>query len=244
MVNDWDEFFVAAVKALLRGDSPYTVQGFYNAPWLVFLLLPLAWIPPRFAMLLPGIALVIAARRRQKPAIIPIVGLSFPFIALSLYANVDWIPMLGVALGGAAGPLLVTTKPQAAGLVILAFVKQSGWKVLWLLVLAAAICLILWPNWPFDILEGGQLTAKKRNLSLFPYTIPLGIAAAWLAWRDGDELWGCVASLSLAPYYYVHSLVPLLFVLADRKWWWGVLGNLATWLIVALSIMGILPIEF
>lgn len=243
-MNDWDTFFVPAVRAFLEGQSPYSVEGFFNPPWLVFLLTPLAWAPPGLAMLFPSLALLLAAHRRRKPWLIPIVGLSFPFLAASVYANIDWLPMLGLAYGGAAGPLLVTVKPQAAGLAVIAFFRRQGARALLPLAAAVALGFILWPGWPADMLAGDILSAEGRNLSLFPYTLPLGIAAVWLAWRRGSLLWGCVASLSLAPYYYIHSLLPLLFILANRKWWLGVLGALGSWGIVALSLAGVISLEF
>lgn len=243
-MNDWDTYFLPAVRAFLDGRSPYSVEGFFNPPWLVFLLAPLAWVSPGVATLLPALALLLAARRRRKPWLILIVGLSFPFLAVSVYANVDWLPMLGLAYGGAAGPLLVTVKPQAAGLVIVPFFRQLGWRPFVPLIAAATIGFLLWPGWPMDMLAGGRLSAEGRNLSLFPYSIPLGALALVLAWRSGSLLWGCVASLSFAPYFYIHSLLPLLFAMADRKWWLGLLGTLGTWLIVALSLTGVISLEF
>lgn len=243
-LNDWDAYFVAAIKAIFEGKSPFSVDGYYNPPWLLFLLAPLAWIPAELARLLPAAALLLASYHRRKPWLIAIVGLSFPFIAVSSYANVDWVPMLGVAYGGMAGPLLVTTKPQAAGLAVVAYFKDGGWKIFVPLIVVAAISTLLWPSWPLDMLSGDTLSQRKRNLSLFPYTIPIGLWSIWMAWKKEDVLLGCMASLCLAPYFYIHSLLPLIFVLADRRWWFGVLATLGTWLIVFLSLWGVISLEF
>jgi hypothetical protein len=37
--------------------------------------------------------------------------------------------------------------------------------------------------------------------------------------------------------------LPLLFLLADRNWKWGVVANLATWAVVALIVAGFIPID-
>jgi len=243
-MSDWQRNFLPALRKLISGHNPYEIPGFYSPPWLLFILLPLAWFPWWVAMFAPGIALAVAAYYRRKWWLIPIVGLSFPFIALSAYANVDWVPLLGLALGGGIGPLLISTKPQAAGFALLAYLSRGKLLGFVPLLIAVIVSFILYPHWIGSMLGGSDIIHTERNLSLFPYSAPLGIIALVLTWTRRDVLWGAVASLCLTPYYYVPSLVPLLFLLADRKWWLGVLFSLSTWFLVWASLTGRIGVRF
>jgi hypothetical protein len=233
-----------ALRKLLSGGNPYSIKGFYNPPWLLFILMPLMWIPWYGAMILPMIALTLAAHKRQKWWLIPIVGLSVPFLAQTIYANVDWLPLLGIAYGGASMPLLVTVKPQSAGMVVVTYLHRKRLIYFIPLIVAVIISFILVPDWISWMLKGGKLSQKGRNLSLFPYSIPVGLVALWLAWKREDALWGTVASLSLSPYFFIHSLLPFIFLLTDRRWWWGLIASALTWGILVLSMVGVLHLDF
>jgi hypothetical protein len=103
-MNDWDNTYIAGVLAFLSGKDPYsTTQLFGSPPYSLAFLAPLAWIPPQAAMLLPAIALLYLTVRFRKPYLMFIVGTSFPFIACSVYANIDWMIMIRWAFGGSAG---------------------------------------------------------------------------------------------------------------------------------------------
>ena len=247
MNNDWSIYFVPATRAFLSGQNPYTfVPGYASPPWTLGLLAPLVWLPPLLAMALPLLALLYLSIRRRKPYLLALVGLSFPFIAGSVYANIDWLVMLGVAIGGPLGVILDTVKPQAGVFAILAEVsarKKTASRLLLILPLCllALVSIPLWSGWLHNIVSvGGH---QDRSLSLFPYSLPLGIVALYLAWRRKSPLWGCIASLSIAPYWYIHSLMPLLFLVADRNWRAGLALNAASWLLVGLIISGIVPVQ-
>jgi hypothetical protein len=248
MLNDWNEAFAPMVRAILNGRSPYDRPGWNYPPWLFLPLLPVFWVPWWLAMFFPAAILGYGAYRQRKIWIIPIVATSFPFIALSLYANVDWVVLLGLIIRGRVGAILVTTKPQAGAFSILADLKErKSWRDrAWFLLPLAVIALvstIIFPNW-IEAMLGTPTRIPERNASLFPYTIPLGLAALWWCWRKADPIFGVIASLALSPYLYIHSTVPLLFMLADRDWRLGVLGNVVTWGVVLLSLAGVIPIVF
>jgi hypothetical protein len=249
MNNDWTRTFAPMVKAVLKGQNPYTsVHHYVNPPWLLLPLLPVFWAPWWLAMLFPTAVLVFGAWQHRKPWLIPIVGLSFPFIALSIYANVDWVVLLGLIIRGPAGPILVTAKPQAGAFSMLADLKErAGWykRALFLLPFAIVVMVstMIFPNWLFSMLDTPNLV-PERNVSLFPYTIPFGLIALWLCWRRADPLWGVVASVSLSPYLYIHSVTPLLFLLADRDYRLGIAFGGLTWAVVLLSTFGAIHIAF
>jgi hypothetical protein len=248
MNNDWSRAFAPMVQGILHGHSPYDTPGYNYPPWLFLPLLPLFWVPWWLAMFFPAAVLTFAAWQRRKPWLIPIVATSFPFIALSIYANVDWVVLLGLIIRGPVGAILVTTKPQAGAFSIVADLKErKRWRerirLLLPLFIVAAVSTLIFPHWITAML-GTPDRIPERNASLFPYSIPLGIAALWLCWRKADPIWGVVASVSLSPYLYIHSVMPLLFLLADRDWRLGMLGNGLTWLVVFLSLVGVIPIVF
>ncbi len=212
------------------------------------MLAPLAWVPAAAAMLFPALALLYCAYRVRKPYLIPIVALSFPFMAATVYANIDWMVMVGVVIGGRLGVVLNTVKPQAgafANIALLAKCKTWRERVLLVapLIIMALLTIPLWGDWIAGMRTVGYNTGVVRNFSLFPYSIPLGIIGIILAWRRQSVLWGVIASLALAPYFYIHSLMPLLFLISDRDWRIGVAVNLMLWGLVGLIVAGVVPLS-
>src|SRR5258706_3912793 len=110
-MNDWDQFLAKAGLEFMAGRNPYG-HGFGNPPWSLFFLGPLGNVSPWVAMTFPTIALLFLSVRFRKPYLLLVVGTSFPFICTSAFGNLDWMVMLGAAIGGPLGVILDTIKPQ------------------------------------------------------------------------------------------------------------------------------------
>lgn len=247
MLNDWSTSFVPAALLWLTGGNPYAApQPFASPPWSLFVLAPLAWVPAWLAMLLPMLALGYCAYRLRKPHLIALVGLSWPFIAGTLYANVDWLVMLGAVMGGPLGAIMVTIKPQAGVFAIVGALSQrTTWRararLLVPLVILALLTLPLYDAWLAGMRTISMETGTLRNFSLFPYSIPAGLILLVIAWRRQSVLAGVAASLALAPYWYIHSLMPLLFLVSAKDWRYGLAFNAALWGLLALIVTHIIP---
>jgi hypothetical protein len=246
-MNDWDTCFAMATLIVLGGGSPYWLAWYYNPPWMTFFLAPIAWLPPLAATVLPLLALTFAAYKRRKPWLIALVGTSYPFVAQSFYANVDWLVLLGVALGGPLGAMLVTTKPQAGAFAFIGELREKTWKQRFLFLLPLALVVgvstLLYPEWIDRILHPTILISGNRNFSFFPYSLILFPFALWWCWKRSDPLWGVVASLCIAPYYYVHSYLPLMFLLAERNWKLALAFSVVLWGLFALIYTGVIQLN-
>jgi hypothetical protein len=146
------------------------------------------------------------------------------------------------------GVVLDTFKPQAGGFAIVAeLAKKKTFKEQFSLLLPLIILLVisipLLPSWIYWMFAIGNTNNGIRNFSLFPYTIPIGLISLWFTWRRKDPIWGCVASLALSPYFYIHSAMPLVFLLAEKNWKWGLAANLAIWGLIFLIILGYVPVK-
>src|SRR5688572_11335677 len=191
-MNDWENTYIAGVIAFLTGHNPYSsTELFASPPWTLFFLAPLVWVPPQLAMIFPLLALFFLSLRPRKIYLLPIVGLSFPFIACSIYGNIDWMVMIGVVIGGRLGIILDTLKPQAGLFAVVAEISKretTRERIMLLIPLAVLVVITIpllgsWLDWMFVI---GAANNGIRNFSLFPYTIPLGIIGLYLAWRRKD----------------------------------------------------------
>ena len=246
IVNDWSVSFAPAALYWLTGRNPYTTSvPFASPPWSLFVLAPLVWVPPLLAMFIPALVLLYCAYRVRKPWLIPVVGQSWPFIAGSLYANIDWMVMLGAVIGGPFGIILNTVKPQAGIFANVAFLaKKETWRERFMLVLPllilALLTLPLYADWLHGMRTVGYETGTIRNFSLFPYGIPVGLVGIFLAWRRKSVLWGVIASLCLAPYFYIHSLMPLLFLISNQNWRIGIAINAVLWVVFFLIASGVI----
>lgn len=213
----------------MRGQNPYGRDGVYHAPWLFVLLIPLLWVPEALAPALPWLALLAVARRSRVMALVPIVGLSLPFVLLTWLANTDWLALFGLVGAGYAAPLFLTVKPQATGLALAAYVNPQRARYLVPLALASALALLLW-RWPLVIVEQRQtITAYGHNWALWRMTWPVGLWAAWRAWAQRSVMWGCIASVLLTPYLALYSLVPALVAVTRRHPKTGCALSLASW---------------
>jgi hypothetical protein len=192
---------------------------------------PLAWLPVLAVHFLALVGLTVAAYKKQKPHLIPVVAFSYPFMVLMSNTNVEWMVMLGTVSIGYIPAILLSLKPQVAALALMVYLRPNRLRYLVPLAALAIAGALLW-RWPFVLLDNSPADAAW-NISMARYTWPVGVYGAWRAWRDSSMLWGCVASLAVAPYFSAASLVPVLFLVADKNATIGVALSVVSWCVVA-----------
>ncbi|MBI5667576.1 MAG: hypothetical protein HZC41_06175 [Chloroflexi bacterium] len=253
--TDWVQYFLPAIELLLRGVDPYQSVYIVNPPWTFFMLAPVGLLPHSLAVVigavLPVLALVYAAWKVRKPYLIAIVGLTFPFIYLCVYGNLDWMVLLGVLGANSLSPFLLTVKPQAGALVLVSLLgrlKGKSWqayaRVFGPFLVIGSLLLLLFPGFMGYLTTFNVRLAEVATFSLFPYTLPLVPPLLWLAYRRADPLYGTLASLCISPYFLFWSVVPTLFLIASRNWKWGIIANLLTWVVVALVLLDVITFQF
>jgi hypothetical protein len=255
--TDWITHFLPAIQRLLHGGDMYKDIFVLNPPWTFFILSPAGLLPNQIAVwvgtILPIIALFYAARKMRKAYLIAIIGLTFPFIELCAYGNLDWMVLLGAITTSTLSPFLLTVKPQAGALAVvgqLGKMKGKSWKeyvkVFGPFVIIGTPMLFIFPGFihNFLIVNDRLPGLSAANFSLFPYTIPLAIPLLWFSYKRSEPLYGALASLCISPYFYFHSVIPSLFLIANKNWKWGIAANLFTWAIFVLILIHVIPIKF
>jgi len=114
---DWHSVFRPAARRLLSGQSPYEVEGFFNAPWALLPLIPLALVPENIGRaMLALLNLVIfghvARRMGAKLLAISFLLVSPPVLHGILNGNLDWLVALGFVLPPQIGLFFIIIKPQ------------------------------------------------------------------------------------------------------------------------------------
>lgn len=207
-------------------------QGVANPPYTAVLLYPLGLLPPALGGELFIVINVLAVALACK-----LVGgnrwgvlLSFPFVWLVWYAQIDGLVALGVGLGYWAiqhekpywvgvSCLLLGIKPQVGGILALYYLwKAASARALVLPSLVALISFIAFGFWPIAYvhrlisLEDLTLfTEQGTNIGLFPWG-----ALSWIvllfgtySFRQRVMLILCATMLS-SPYMAHYSTVSLL----------------------------------
>ncbi len=233
--------FRPAVWSILRGENPYqTVNELFNPPWTFLLLAPFAILPERL-----GVSALfvfnffaygfVAYRLGAKPWALAGFVLC-PFVIHNGFdGNIDWIPALGFVMPPQIGLFFVLAKPQiGAGVAV--FWLFEAWRagktrevvrVFGPVVVAFLLSLLIFGLWP---LKSSVMPNNQYNMSLFPYSIPLGLALLYLSVRKRKFWYAVVASPLLAPYLALRSYAPALLAL----------GVNSPVLMVAIAILWIL----
>lgn len=244
---DWHAAFRPAALALLSGRSPYSVSGYFNAPWTLIPLLPFAVMPEavgRGALALAGLLCFAyaAVRLGAKPMTLALFLFSPPVLHSTLNGNLDWLALLGAVLPHNIGLLLLATKPQIGAAVIL-FWFFEAWREgglrrvahdFWPLAALTAASLILYGLWP---LRFGREVDLWWNASLWPASIPFGLAFLAVALTRRKIRPALVASPLLSPYVLLHSWVGALAATLDSLPV-AAASILGIWILVALHVLG------
>ncbi len=219
---DWPVFRAATLK-LLAGRSPYEVEGFFNPFWALIPLIPIAILPEPLSRAALFVATLLALtytahRLGGKLAGTLLLLMSPPAIHGLLNGNIDWLAALGIVLPSQIGLFFVTIKPQI-GLAIAIFWtteawKKGGWqrvvKLLWPLIVAFVFSTIAFGFWPA---RATVETSLWWNASLWPMSIPVGLALLVTAIRKGKINYAIGASPCLSPYVLFHSWIVALLAI-------------------------------
>ena len=224
---DWSSPIRPACLAMLQGKNPYeSVEYFGFAPWAMIPLLPAALLPEQVGRGILFVASLVAfAYGIRKLGAKPVAAAAFlispPVVHSLLNANLDCLPLIGFTLPPAIGLFFISVKPQMGSVVALFWLVESWksggfWKVVKVFAPFGAVFLVslvifgFWPAHYFEI----QTVSATWNASLWPVSIPIGLALAVAALRKREMRFAMAASPCLSPYVLLHA-------------WSGALASLA-----------------
>jgi hypothetical protein len=231
---DWFSTQRPATLNVLRGRSPYEINVlpghdslsyFYNPPWTVIPLIPLAALPPALGRAVFVAAGVLAygytVYKMGASPLATILFLLSPPVLMGLWnANIDWLVLLGFVLPPQIGLFFVTVKPQMGIAVVVFWLAQAlrkggvreAVRVFWPITLATAASFVLFGLWPLDILRAP--VGEGFNASFWPMSIPVGLVALAVAIRQERIEFAVAASPCFATYLTFHSWVGAVAALA------------------------------
>lgn len=219
MAVDWTGTFRPAALSMWRTGNPYT-NGFYNPPWAILPLLPLALLPETWGR---GVLIVVsllsfaytAKRLGASPLAMALILLS-PLVVLCVqFGNIDWLVVLGFVLPPPVALFFLVAKPQV-GLVMALYYAVRAWQERKLIetvapvTIALLLSFLVYGFWPA---QATGLVAQGWNTSLWPYSIPVGIALTVAAVRKRE--YAMAASPCLSPYVAPYSWIGVLFALCN-----------------------------
>jgi hypothetical protein len=256
LATDWEVYFAPTARGwiedrqILPGEINWDGNAtFWNPPWLLWLILPLAVWPAWFGWGIVVVAtlmvMIWATRDYEHRWLVFTSPLIIGFI---VDGQVEIFPMLGIALGWLAQDrpyllgialVLMAAKPQACFLVAIWLLLYHRQRFKALLIPAAVFfgsMLVHGWDWPLRWLSGRTLLTARpifhdsspwRSVGYWMVPVALGLVSWTLRLpRTRLHLGAVVAANALiTPYMSSHSLVQVLtFSLLPLGLGWGLAG--------------------
>jgi hypothetical protein len=249
---DWRDTYRPATLAMLRGGNPYDPAvspdaPFFAAPWGLIPLIPLALFPievGRALLLMVSLATFAYTTKKLGAGLVAMAAflLSPPVVHCLLNGNVEWMPLLGFVLPPQIGLFLIAVKPQT-GFAMGLFWLYEAWRkggiyeiirVFAPVTVALLLSFLLYGPWPFRF--NNVLTiANQFNASLWPMSLPIGLALIVAALRKGQKNYIMPASPCLSPYVLFHSWSSAVVALSAYP---------AEMVVVVIGLWGVVGIRF
>lgn len=229
--TDWHFAFYPVAQAPF---DPYATQIFINPPWLALFLYPFKFFPESIGLAINSvlglmmIALLVIRRGGSKTALI-LTLTSLPVLTTLASGTIEWLVVIAFLLRSEWSVPLLLLKPQVGILAVLSWdsFRQKGALFILLGALTLVLSFLLWGNWLPDLfgniryLEGLDMNLASWNVSIFPWSIPVGLGLIYWMFRPtvhaaDAEIMGVVATLCLVPYFALYTL-SLLFALISTR---------------------------
>lgn len=250
--DDWAVFRNASLAAVNGGElygvdfGPVGGVGmyYYNPPWFAVALVPLTLVAERlgWALLSTSTLGAIAAllwRWADNLSVIRLLLAILSPITLQtlIHGQPDVLLLASVFVPGWLWPVTMTIKPQTT-IALLAIIPRRDWVRAALVGAAIFVGSLIWFGWwPADWLEMSRSEPNNLLSSLWPATVPLGIACIWYAVSRSDERAAVLASPLLFSYIRIHSLVGIWLVVVATLRLWQVIG---LWVLTWLWVLNII----
>lgn len=222
--TDWQIFYPA-----LRASDPYSVYGYFNPPWLLWLLYPFSFVDRLNANVL-WIAIVVLLTMRCVYELggnwlsLLIVLVSPGFVWTMVFGQVDILVLFGLLLGSWS---LILIKPQVIGMSILYQIivaRKIDWASIALIVASFAVSGL----WFIRMTDNPS--GYSWNLSLFPYGVPIGILLFGLSVIKKDVYLAALSTYFFAPYLSRSSMLVYSIILTSRyNKWIGLIYTIVLW---------------
>lgn len=212
---DWRDVYKPAALAMMAGGSPYTIGGFFNPPWILFLIAPLTSLSDKlggalmFGINLALFSIVMWRMKVRWWLAIPLVLFS-GILRNSQNGNIEGFVALGMILPAPVGLFLVLLKPQI-GLPVAVFWLIEAWRrggfrnaalTFAPVIVAFLASFAMYGLW---ILNGAPLTGIWWNTSIFPFGVPIGIVLLLVSVFRQDIGFAMAAGPFFAPYLTMHT---------------------------------------
>jgi hypothetical protein len=247
--DDWHNTLRPATLAMLAGRSPYEITTYYGPPWALALLIPFAILPEAlgrgliFATSLAAVAYTVV-RLGGRPLVVALVLLSPPAIQMFLTGNNDWQVLLGFVLPPPIGFIFVTAKPHVGLLVgvwwAIEAIRQRRFTSLAHMLMPIAILgvlsILLYGWWPARMFTTASLITENQNTSLWPVSIPVGLALFAAALRRRNVRFAMPATVCLSPHVILQSWLAALVPLSNSTLEMAA-GVVGLWVLMAVRAM-------
>jgi hypothetical protein len=225
--SDWEVFRPAALE-IIAGRSPYNIELFYHPVWTLLPLIPIALLPKSIGLavlfLVELMAYTYTLHKLGGTRITLIAFLLSPPVVISLWLrSIDWIPFLGFIMPPQIGLFFISVKPQMGSVVALFWLVEAWrkggsrevFRVFAPVTFATLISIIIFGPWPLGASSAASL---EHNASLWPMSIPVGLALIITTIRKRQLSYAMIASPCLSPYIMVTSYVGALAALITLKY--------------------------
>lgn len=244
---DWTNLYRPAAAALVAGRSPFEIDRFSNAPWVLIPMLPLLILPESLGRAILALCSLISLslichKFGAKPVGLIFFLLSPPVISLILDGNIDWLVAIGFILPPQIGLFFLVIKPQI-GIAVAFFWFIQSWrksglqeviKVFAPVTLALIVSFLLYGFWPLTFSKAFDWGG---NASLWPMSIPIGLALLGIAIRKQKISFAISSSPCLSPYLLLHSWIgPLIAIAASTPGM--VVAVIGMWLLIGIRALG------
>ena len=223
---DWVHTYRPAALAMAHGQSPYTVDIYYAAPWAVIPLIPFAFLPEQvgimsvFLLGLTAFALI-PYKLGAKPASTIVFLLSASVVGCLLWGNIEWMPLLSILMPAPIGLIFAVIKPQVGiGIVIYWFFHilttkglKEVIKAFTPVTLLTLLSFWMYGFWPLRFQQSLDLSTSSSlqyNSSVWPQGAFIGFWLLYKAIKSKQPRTAIAASPLLSPYALQYTWATVL----------------------------------